>query len=69
MNKHDKVGRYGFDVEPNHLAHDLTLLKLSKLDIPSDDWQLYDLYTETYHSLKAIIDDKTRYDSSFKTNL
>ena len=66
MNEHDKVGKNGFDVDPVHLAHDLAILKLSKSDLPIDDWKLYELYTETYNSLIGVIEDKTRYDSNFK---
>lgn len=66
MSEHDKVSKNGFDIDPVHLAHDLAMLKLSKSDIPSDDWKLYELYTETYNSLKIVIEDKIRYDSSFK---
>lgn len=65
MKKHDKTGKHGFDIDPIQLAHDLTMLKLYKSEIPTDDWVVYDLYTKTYDTLKAIVDDKTRYDDNY----
>lgn len=66
--KHDKVGD-GFQVEPEQLAHDLTLLKLAKsqeLTPQSNEWEYYDAYVKTLHEFITVIEDKTRYDSSFK---
>lgn len=71
MQKHDKADKYGFDVEPELLAHELTLLKLSKSkDLNfNNEYELYDAYTEIYNTFKTIIDDKTRYDSTYQENL
>ncbi len=62
--KHDFVDPNGFFVEPELLAHDLALLRLSKKDIQSlSDQQLYEEYLETFRSFMSVIDDKTRMDS------
>lgn len=62
--KHDFVDPNGFFVEPELLAHDLALLRLSEKDTQSlSDQQLYEEYLETLHSFMSIIDDKTRMDS------
>ncbi|MBP2663530.1 MAG: hypothetical protein H6Q71_1478 [Firmicutes bacterium] len=68
ISKHDKVGK-GFQVNPEQLAHDLALLKLAKtnkLSSQSSEHEYYDQYIETLHEFTVIIEDKTRYDSSFK---
>ena len=65
---HDKVGE-GFSVEPEQLAHDLTLLMLSKseeLTKQSSEWDYYDAYVKTLQKVTDVIEEKTRYDSSFK---
>lgn len=64
--KHDIVGNYGFDVNPETLAHDLTMMKLYKSDIPenTDGWDLYELYVQQHATIKAAIEDRTRYDTN-----
>lgn len=57
----------GFCVSPEKLAHDLAILKLSKspeLTSQTNEWKYYDAYIEQFHSFLAIVDDKTRYDST-----
>lgn len=52
-----------FDVDKNQLAHDLTLLRISKLiDKNMNVSQIYDLYIEELEITKATIEDKTRYE-------
>lgn len=66
--KFDKVGRFGFDISPEQLAHDLAIARLvheSELLANKDMWSYYDKYTEFYNGFKAIIQDKTRYDDNF----
>lgn len=68
IKKHDKVGK-GFNISPKQLAHELTMLKLAhsgELTGLSTYNAYYELYTRTLHEFTKIIDDKTRYDSSFK---
>lgn len=65
---HDKVGKCGFDVQPDQLAHDLALIKLvksSKITDKSNEWEIYDTYVKELSKFKVVIDDKTRYDSTF----
>lgn len=64
--QHDKVGK-GFNVSKEQLAHDLAILKLSKMiDIDKlNEYQLYDQYTNFLNDFTAMIEDKTRYDSTF----
>lgn len=66
MQKHDKVGQ-GFNVSPEQLAHDLTIVKLSRLaGIESmNEWEIYDRYTELLEGFTAVVEDKIRYDSAF----
>lgn len=67
MQKHDKAGKYGFDVDPELLAHDLAMFVLSKSTIDVANTHLmYDTYTKTYHDIKAVIDDKTKYDDTYR---
>jgi hypothetical protein len=66
--KHDKAGD-GFDVDPELLAHDLTILKLFKtLNIKADtsEYEIYDAYTKELRGFVATVGDKTRYDENFK---
>lgn len=68
MKKHDIV-RKGFNVEPNLLAHDLALLKLSKdpnLSFASDEMEYYDAYCNLLDEFEKLIDDKLRYDGNLK---
>lgn len=68
ISNHDKAGK-GFDVDPTQLAHDLTILKMQhdqKLITNLNEKEYYDLYCSIFHNFKVIIDDKMRYDSSFK---
>ncbi|MCI8442532.1 MAG: hypothetical protein HFG27_08380 [Provencibacterium sp.] len=64
MRKHDQAGQYGFNVEPELLAHDLALLKLSKRDDLQNmgSHTLYDLYTQTLNEMETEVADRTRYD-------
>lgn len=64
--KHDKTGN-GFNISPDVLEHDLTILKLSQLpDVATlNEWELYDRYTKLLESFHAVVEDKIRYDSSF----
>ncbi|MBC2003271.1 hypothetical protein HCA78_05775 [Listeria booriae] len=69
MNKHAKADHHGFDIDPEQLAHELTMLKLSTMkdEIHAiEEWELYDLYTKFYNTNRVVITEKTRYDSSFK---
>lgn len=67
MRKHDKAGKYGFDVDPELLAHDLAILQISKSNIDFQNiHEVYDTYTETYDEIKTIIDDKIKYDDTYK---
>lgn len=65
MKKHDKVGKFGFNVEPELLAHDLAMLKLSKQkDIGTlDNNLLYDEYTRILDEMENEIVARIRYDS------
>jgi len=66
--KHDKAGM-GFYVEPVQLAHDLTMLQLSKLpslNAESGSDEFYNAYTALLRDFTVLIDDRTRYDSSFQ---
>lgn len=63
MQKHDKTGKNGFDIDPELLAHDLAILSVSKQNIDfNNEWQVYDAYVSTYNSFLVVINDKTRYD-------
>lgn len=68
IRKHDKAGE-GFDVDPELLAHDLTLLKMSvsgQTTSQSTALEMYDIYTKALGQFLDLVEDKTRYDSSFK---
>ena len=68
MIKKHEVGK-GFNVEPKQLAHELTMLKLAhsgELTGLTTYNEYYELYTKTLEEFAKIIEDKTRYDSSFK---
>lgn len=67
--KHDLIDPNGFFVEPELLAHDLTLLRLSRKDIDSlSDQALYEEYLKILHSFMGVVDDKTRMDSIVKND-
>lgn len=66
--KHDLVSNIGFNVSPEQLAHDLTLLKLSRtkeLTESSSEYDFYDAYVNTLKEFITVINDKISYDSSF----
>lgn len=66
--KHDKIGTHGFNVPPEQLAHDLTMLKLyksSEINSESNEDVIYNAYVETLIYFTAIVEDKIRYDSNF----
>lgn len=66
--RHD-INSSGFYTHPELLSHDLALLKvqLSESFKPGmDGTALYELYINELASTRAIIDDRTRYDSSIK---
>lgn len=67
MKKHDKVDIHGFNIDPELLAHDLTILKLSKRDDISSlsTPALYDEYTRILDEMENEIDARIRYDSGF----
>lgn len=62
--KHDQAGEYGFNVDPELLAHDLALLKMWKQvdmqDLPED--QLYETYTKLLDDMETAVDARIRYD-------
>ena len=65
---YDKAGVHGFYVDPELLAHDLAIAKMMKmpeLDGDADNHRFYDAYVELLQGFRAIVDDRTRYDSSF----
>lgn len=65
---YDKAHRYGFWVEPEQLAHDLTivsLLKSTKVEESTPDVLLYEQYCERLHDFRLLIDHRMRYDSIF----
>ena len=64
--KHDKISKHGFDINPEILIHDLTMLKLYKSDSSNNEneWELYELYTEQLATFKAVIEDRIRYDKN-----
>ena len=64
--KHDNISKHGFDINPEILAHDLTMLKLYKSDSfnNEDGWELYELYTEQLATIKGAIEDRIRYDKN-----
>ncbi len=64
--KHDQLGEYGFNVDPELLAHDLALLMLSKQDgiEALHEAQLYDAYTKLLDAMEVEIDARIRYDLS-----
>lgn len=64
--KHDKLDG-GFNISPEILEHDLTMLKLSQLpDVASlDEQELYNEYKKILKEFHGLVDDKTRYDSIF----
>lgn len=61
---HD-VNSKGFCVSPEQLAHDLTILKLSKLSdltSSSNEYEYYDTYIEQFHQFLKIVKDRIRMD-------
>lgn len=65
MKKHDKFDPLGFNVDPELLAHDLTMLRLSKmagLDNLNND-ELYDKYMHILDEIEKLIEFKTIHDS------
>lgn len=63
MQPHDIRDEYGFYVDPEQLAHDLTILSLSKTNINFDNcYVVYDAYTKKLDEYRAIIEDKTAAD-------
>ncbi len=67
IQNHDLVGQYGFNVDPELLAHDLAMLKLSKQDDIQElhEGQLYDAYTKLRKAMEVEIDGRIRFDQSF----
>lgn len=80
MQKHDKVSKFGFDVPIQQLAHELALAELSNNkslsfsgitdDLDDGSWRIidekyYETYQRSYARFKRLLDDKTRYDSTF----
>ena len=66
--KHD-INSLGFNVDPDLLSHDLTLIKMQlskKFKHDMNDTLLYELYLEELNSITAIVDDRIRYDSLIK---
>lgn len=67
--KYDLLDPNGFFVEPELLAHDLTLLRLSTKNIDSlSDQELYEEYLKILHSFMSVVDDKIRMDSIVKND-
>ncbi|MCL2264199.1 MAG: hypothetical protein FWC08_13370 [Defluviitaleaceae bacterium] len=68
MQKHDKADKIGFNVDPEQLAHDLAILKLSKMSSLTENTAtvlIYEEYVKICKDFRDLIDDKMRYDSSF----
>jgi len=64
--KHDKTSKYGFDVDPELLAHDLAILKLQSegnFTSNTNDHVYYDSYCETYNHFRSLVQDKIKYDT------
>ena len=62
--KHDQPSVNGFDVSPEKLAHDLTMLKLYKSEItmPESGEEYYDLYIKHLTPIRVEIDSRRRHD-------
>lgn len=59
----DNPHKRQFDVSKEQLAHDLTILKMSRSDSASKDpWILYEQYIQELENVKTVIEDKTRYE-------
>lgn len=64
MRKHD-IHSSGFDVDPEHLIHDLAIAKLQTMDIAHmNEYEIYDQYIELLNRFDVVVKDKTRYDSN-----
>jgi hypothetical protein len=64
--RHDIHTRTGFFVDPEQLAHDLTILKLKDNPLLKDanEFTYYDTYIQQLSYFRTIIADKTKYDST-----
>ena len=62
--KHDHPSVNGFDVSPETLAHDLTMLRMYKEDltIPENSEEFYDLYIRYLTPIRLEIESRTRHD-------
>lgn len=67
MEKHDKVGPRGFNVDPELLAHNLAMVKLSNMPGVGEmlSREIYDAYLKILDEMKTEIESRTRYDSAF----
>lgn len=69
MKRHDRVSSTGgYLIDPNVLAHDLTMLKLSKdTDITSSTAEeiIYDRYIKYLEHFEILVESRQRYDDSF----
>ena len=65
--RHDKVRNRGFNVDPELLAHDLTILKLSKMKSITEKTHnvlLYEKYLEILNEFTILINHEIRRDSN-----
>ncbi|WP_041720233.1 hypothetical protein [Alkaliphilus metalliredigens] len=68
--QHDINGK-GFYVDPELLAHDLAILKISKsekLKESTNEFLYYQAYIEALHDFRTMVDGKIRYDSTISVD-